>query len=149
MLNATTTITYSVDVAEAIAKIVMNCKNEKAINITTGESKKWIEIYNIYRDYLSAKSIDFRLMRINSDQLIQKAFRSSKWQLLYDRKYDRIFDNSLLLKETGMTDEDFTKADDGLKKSLDALCGNMVFKSINPITNGFMDRITRERGLSK
>ncbi len=149
MLNATTTITYSIDVAEAIAKLVMHGTNEAAVNLTTAESIKWKDVYQIYRDFLSAKHIDFKLKRIDSDLLIQKAFRSNKWQLLYDRKYDRVFDNSLLLRETGMKDDAFTKAEDGLKKSLDSLIGDIKFKKINPITNGYMDRITREKGLSR
>lgn len=149
MLNATTTITYSVDVSEAIARIVMHGTDASAINILTNETKKWIEIYNIYRNYLSSKNIDLKLMRIGSDVLIQQAFHSNKWQLLYDRKWDRVFDNSVLLRETGMSDKDFTKVDDGLRKSLDDFSNNIEFKAINPIANGYMDRITHERGLSK
>ena len=149
MLNATTTITYSVDVSEAIARIVMHGTEERSINIITNETKKWIEIYNIYRNFLSSQNIDLKLMRIGSDALIQKAFHSNKWQLLYDRKWDRVFDNSVLLRETGMSDKDFTKVDDGLRKSLDDFSNNIEFKTINPIANGYMDRITHEKGLSK
>ena len=40
----------------------------------------------------------------------------NKWQLRYDRMFDRIMDNSKVLKTTGMKQSDLTTLYDGLSR---------------------------------
>lgn len=44
-----------------------------------------------------------------------------KWQLHYDRMFDRIMDNSKILRDTGLSQKDMTTLYDGLTREKDTL----------------------------
>lgn len=122
----TTTLTYGYDVARGIAALIgkENACGE-AFHITGNNTIKWQKVFEIYSETLRKNEIDFEEM------LKEKSFRLNgygKYQVIYDRYFDRTFDNSKIAQFLDVNT--FVKPEDGLKKCLEVLIQNPVFNSI-------------------
>ena len=53
--------------------------------------------------------------------------RGARWQLDYDRLFDRVIDNSKILNVTGLRQSELMPLHDGLQRELNALPENYVF----------------------
>jgi hypothetical protein len=53
---------------------------------------------------------------------------SARWQLAYDRLFDRVVDNSKVLRVTGLKQADFTPLRRGLEKELTALPKDVTWR---------------------
>ena len=87
-----TTLTYGYDVARGIASIIGKPEAYgEAFHITQSKPMKWSEILNLYTSVIEEKTgrRPKVLMRKESPNL---AF--SKWQVIYDRWYNRRFDST-------------------------------------------------------
>jgi hypothetical protein len=86
--------------------------------LATAEHRPWGEVAEYYKeiiglDYVAAETEDYL-----------KILGSSKgawYQLAYDRLFERIVDNSKVLRVTGLKQEDFMPLRRGLEKELTAL----------------------------
>ena len=96
--NRMTTLTYGGDVAQAISMLIGNNKAlGEDFNITCTEAYTWREILEIYQDVFESK-LGRRLNvwePLNSNAI--EVVMNNGYQILYDRMYDRIFDNTKLL----------------------------------------------------
>ena len=117
--NVQATMSWAGDVAEMIRRLLFN---EKALgetfSVCTSEHHTWGEIADYYKDIcgLDALWIDKEdYLRILSSDPYATAPR---WQLEYDRLFDRIMDNSKVLAATGMKQENLMPLYDGLKKEI-------------------------------
>jgi nucleoside-diphosphate-sugar epimerase len=112
MCRRQATMTWAGDVAKMIARLVLN---EKAYGETytasTAEHHTWGEIAKIYRDILG---MQFR--EVDEKTYVNTIGR--RWQLKYDRLYDRIVDNSKILEATGLKQTDLMPLYDGLRIEL-------------------------------
>lgn len=122
----TTTLTYGYDVARGIAALIgkENACGE-AFHITGNSTIKWQKVFEIYSETLRKNGIDFEEM------LKEKSFRLNgygKYQVIYDRYFDRIFDNFKIAQFLDVST--FVKPEDGLKNCLEVLIQNPVFNSI-------------------
>ena len=113
------TMSWAGDVAEMIRRLLFN---EKALgetfSVCTSEHHTWGEIADYYKDIcgLDALWIDKEdYLRILSSDPYATAPR---WQLEYDRLFDRIMDNSKVLAAAGMKQENLMPLYDGLKKEI-------------------------------
>lgn len=140
--NKVTTMTYGTDVAKAISETIG--KKEafgETFHITTEEYKLWSEILMIYvtvlKDFLG-KTPKVLLQDKNSFF----TWRVSKYQVIYDRLYNRRFDNSKINKfvET----KKFSKVDDKLKECLIEFLEKPIFKNIDWREEALKDRATNE-----
>ena len=123
----TTTMTYGGDVARAIKALIGNPKAlGEAFHITCDYSCSWNEILNTYLDILE-KHLNRRpevFYTKQSTNLIR-----GKYQILYDRYYNRTFDNS---KIKGIVNtNDFLMPQEGLKMSLEAFLKKPLFSNFH------------------
>ena len=89
-----TSLTYGPDVAGALVKLIGNEKAYgEAFHITTAESHTWREILTFYCDKIEEKTGKRPKVKIVEDSKgLQTVW--NKWQIIYDRLFDREFDNS-------------------------------------------------------
>ena len=137
-----TTLTYGRDVAEAVAKLTGNPKAMgEAFHITTEETIKWSEVLDIYAGVLSEK-----LGRKVSPRIIKKALNLSakraKYQVLYDRYYDRVFNNDKI--KSVCPEIKFTPVRTGLKNALEKFLQKPSFITDNLWLNAREDAFMGE-----
>lgn len=138
-----TTMTYGLDVANGI-KVVINNKETlgNVFHVTTTESVKWFEVLEIYLSTLE-KYLGYRpnVLLQNLPSFLKLA--PVKHQVLYDRLYDRVFNNDGIAQYYDINN--FTKVEEGLKRCLDIFLNNPKFKHINWKVEALKDKQTKER----
>lgn len=96
LANKTTTFTCGNDVAKGIAAIIG--KKEalgEIFHITNNKSYKWADFLQVYTSILE-QYCGHKASIIYVDKWSD--YYSGKWQIIYDRLYDRTFDNSKINK---------------------------------------------------
>lgn len=124
-----TTLTYGYDVASAIAKLI---GNEKAIgetvNVMQTKSIKWNDVLSIYVELI--KDLTGKSPRVVMiDHAINLHYQDRKWQVLYDRCLDRMFDTDKLHSIIG--DHPFEDVKIGLRKSLEGFLRQPEYRYID------------------
>lgn len=123
----TTTLTYGYDVARGIAALIGNDKAYgEAFHITGNNTIKWQKVFEIYSETLRKKGIEFE------EVLQEKSYRineQGKYQVIYDRYYDRTFDNSKISQFLDVST--FVKPEEGLKNCLEVLITKPIFNTIS------------------
>ena len=141
--NHYTTLTYGLDVARGMVALIGNPQAiGEVYHITSDKTIRWEDVLNIYLDAIE-KYIGLRpkvkwipySMKLNNDAL--------KYQIIYDRTYDRIFDNSKLHKI--MPSLSFVDPHEGLTKCVKAFIETEDSRLFSGITEGISDRVTGER----
>ena len=99
-----TSLTYGPDVAGAIVELIGNEKAfGEAFHITTQESYTWKDILDFYCKIIyenTGKKVKVKI--VEDSKGLQKVW--NKWQIIYDRLYDREFDNSKIEAVRGKYD---------------------------------------------
>ncbi|MBQ9803009.1 MAG: hypothetical protein IJW51_08090 [Clostridia bacterium] len=121
-------LTAGIDWAGNSGKIIANLLFKKealgeAYTVSSGQNLTWGEVASIYS----------RLMGFDVEWCDEARFVKSypclenkkKWLYLYDRKYDRLIDNSKVLAATGLGADDFLSVADGLKIELEKKAGTV------------------------
>ena len=117
--NIQATMTWAGDVAEMLARLLFSqTAMGEAFNVTTAEHQTWEQVAQIYNQlyglqyewvdteaYLEDKAKNDKSGRVT---------KGSRWQLSYDRLYNRVMDNSKILKETGLSQQDLKTLYEGL-----------------------------------
>lgn len=133
-----TSLTFGPDVAGALIDLIGNEKAYgEAFHITTDESHTWEEILNFYCDRIYKKTGKRPkvLMPDNSEGL-QKVW--NKWQIKYDRLYNRTFDNSKIESVRG--NFDYMPTLEGLGKCLDEFLENPKWLGTNVKYEAWCDK---------
>lgn len=126
--NTPATLCWAGDVSMMIAKLLFNEEAKREIfNVCSAEHRTWEEIAEYYRNITGLESVwvdkeDY--LEILSPELAL----GTRWQLEYARMFDRITDNSKVLKLTGMKQEELTSLYDALKMMIDAVPEGYEFK---------------------
>ena len=133
-----TSLTYGPDVAGAIAELIGNEKAYgQAFHITTDESHTWGEILDFYCDKIeeiTGKRPKVKLVE-NSNGLMTVW---NKWQIKYDRLYDREFNNTKI--ETVRGKYNYKPTFEGLGECLDEFISNPVWLGMNDRYEAWCDR---------
>ena len=137
----TTTLTYGCDVARAMAALIGRKGAEgEAFHITSSESIRWAEVFDIYLQVLEKKK-GKRPVFFMTDQVVNSQYR--KYQVEYDRLFNRRFDNSKIGNFIDLST--FVSPRKGLPFCLESLCKHSVFRSINWSQEAKYDSLTHER----
>lgn len=137
-----TTLSYGLDISKGIMAIIgqSNALGE-SFHITAPNAKTWSDILTIYLEALE-KHMGYKprvLLQKLDDFLICKP---SKYQILYDRLFNRQFDSSGI---TPFIDpESFSKIEIGLKSCLEEFLKNPEFGNIDWKLEALKDRQTKE-----
>lgn len=138
-----TTMTYGLDVAKAIVALV---NNKKAIGeifqITCEKSQSWQKILGVYLNTLE-KHLGFRpkVLLVNSNLFIKSY--GSKYQILYDRFFNRCFNNSKINNFVDVSG--FMQIECGLDHCLKKFLQNPVFQNIDWRLEALNDKISGEK----
>lgn len=113
-------LTWGGDVAEMIRRLLFNtnalCND---YNVTSSESRTWGEIAGYYHDIfgLNCEWVDeLSYQRFKDPTFDPETSLAAVWQLRYARLFNRAYDNSKMLQETGLRQEDFLTLYQGLSR---------------------------------
>lgn len=117
--NIQATMTWAGDVAEMQARLLLDSTAKcQAYNVTTAEHNTWEQVAAIYKDVygLDSRWVDTEAYLDDRARYTKlgRAVTGHWWQLRYDRLFNRIMDNSKILKQTGLRQEDLQTLHDGL-----------------------------------
>ncbi len=140
------TMSWAGDVAEMIARLLFNDRAYREIySVCTAEHMTWGEVADIYKELIGLEAVwvdmeDFLgILTHNSPNPM-----GVRYQLIYDRLFDRIMDNSKVLEVTGMKQSELTTLYDGLKRELAGVNADTFVEMKN---SPIMDQYLKERGL--
>ncbi len=137
-----TTMTMGNDVAEGIAALIGNRSAlEEDFNITNNQPYIWANIFNVYLEVLE-KRLGYRPNVIMADKSPNLQMGIKKYQVIYDRYYNRVFDNSKIGKLIDV--HLFADAMDGVKKCLNDFLDEPKFRDIDWIIEAMLDRESNE-----
>ncbi|HHV95150.1 MAG TPA: NAD-dependent epimerase/dehydratase family protein [Clostridiaceae bacterium] len=120
-MHVQATMSWAGDVAKMLARLVLNpAAIKETYTVATSEHHTWEEIANYYKEIIGLEYITVDRETYLSFFDPQHA-KAARYQLLYDRCFNRIIDNSKILQVTGLKQSDLMPLKDGLKKELSAL----------------------------
>ena len=121
MLDKQTTLTWAKDVARMIAKLMLNPQARREdFNVVTSETHTWREIFDIYNFIIG--------MKVETVPIEDYLTICATYQTRYDRMFDRVMDNSKVLRVTGIKQSDLTSVNIGLTRELEAFKKNPIYQ---------------------
>lgn len=142
MSNKTTTLTYAKDVSICIKNIIGNVNTKNQIfNIVNNEYVKWIDVLEIYLSEIE-KNLGFKPKVIFQESSKFMEWNRSKYQIIYDRFYNRTFKNNKIKKYSDF--KKFTTTYDGLSKSFKEFLINPKFNFIDWKEEAIKDKFSGE-----
>lgn len=142
-----TTLTYGMDVASAIVQLI---GNEKAygetFHITSNQSYPWEKVLNWYLEAIEEYS-GIRPRVKMEEKSSNLKFVYAKYQVKYDRYYNRRFDDSKI--NEFIDTSSFTVAHTGLTQCISRFIENQSFRYIDWKREAYYDRLTGEHASIK
>ena len=135
------TMSWGGDAARMFSLLLFN---EKALGetftISTAEHHPWGEIAEYYNDICGLK-----VEWVDKEYFLQcispfKYYQAARWQLDYDRLFDRIIDNSKVLAATGLKQTDLMPLYDGLKYEI-GRCPKNIEWHPNPRMDSMLEKL--------
>lgn len=139
-----TSLTYGYDVARGIAALVGKPAALGNVFHITAQPVRWSEICDFYVSALercTGKKIKLKMIPFNSRVLSRKK-SNSVWQVIYDRYYDRIFDNTKISSFVDTTS--FCSAKEGIFRCIESFVKSPKFNNINWKLEAFHDKCCGE-----
>jgi nucleoside-diphosphate-sugar epimerase len=126
-MSVQATMTWGGDVARLISRLVLNpVAFQEAYTLATSEHHAWEEIANYYKELIG---LDY--VTVDTETFLgfyePSVKHTARYQLLYDRCFNRVVDNSKVLQATGLKQSDFTSLKSGLANELAAHTKNTVW----------------------
>lgn len=122
------TMSWAGDVSRLMAKLVLNEKAmRETFTLSTSEHHTWGEIAEYYEEIMGMKvewTDTDTYLRLMGDDAPDTGIR---YQLEYDRLFNRVVDNSKVLEATGMKQEDFISLKDGLSLEFHKLLEELLW----------------------
>lgn len=138
-----TTLTYGEDVAKIIAFLSINRKGMgEIVQVVGNETMTWEDVLQIYTKVLNRYGITPKVWRPDTSDMLQEIM-NNKYQVRYDRKYNRAFDNTKMLE---MIDNNFniTEMSSGLSTCLERFLMNPVFDQVDGAVVAKIDKACKE-----
>ena len=86
----------------------------EAYTISTAQNLTWGQVAEFYAELLEAK-----IVWVNMEEYLKDTGEAkAPWGLKYDRMFDRVIDNSKVMKVTGFRNEDFLSIKEGIRMEL-------------------------------
>lgn len=143
--NVRGTMSWAGDVAKMFTGILFN---ERAYGETftfaTAENHTWGEIADIYHELTGVEFV--WVDKMDYCNILGEGNVQIRWQLEYDRLFDRVIDNSKICDVAGIKQEDFMPLKEGLRLELAGLPEGFRFEDRIGI-NERMDKYLAEKGL--
>jgi nucleoside-diphosphate-sugar epimerase len=137
-----TTLTFGRDVSNALTSIIGNAEVAgEVFHITTERSIKWSGVLALYLDVLEKHLGRRPKVMLQSTKRFMEC-KPSKYQILYDRLFDRTFDCSKIRKYVETSD--FMEIDAGLANCLKQFLADPEFRKVDWILEAIKDRQTKD-----
>lgn len=140
--NHFTTLTYGLDVAKAMVTL-MNKPDalREVYHSTSKTSYTWEEILEVYLDVIEEES--GKRPKVLFQNLSDfYTWNPGKYQIIYDRLYNRKFDNTKI--NNFINTSEFIDAKEGLKNCLKDFMKNQKFNAIQWKNEAIKDKVTKE-----
>jgi nucleoside-diphosphate-sugar epimerase len=138
-----TTLTHGLDVAITIRDIIENTECfGQTYHITSQSIYTWEAILDIYLDVLENK-LGYRPNVVYQKLTDFLSWNSNTYQIIYDRLFDRKFNNEKIKKVVG--DREFLRVEVGLKQCLHDFLDKCEFKNINWKNEALKDKYCKEK----
>ena len=138
------TMSWAGDVAKMLSSIILNPEAfRQTYNVSTSEHMTWKEVAKIYQEFGNLKYIT-----VDDEtflDIVAEGATYAKQQLLYDRCFDRIVDNSKILSISGMNQEDLMPLKEGLRRELENITIDDIRYNTN--INERMDKYLEKYGV--
>lgn len=138
------TMSWAGDVAKMFARLLFNpAAFRECFTLSTAEHRTWGEIAEYYKEiiglnYVPVDTEDY-LNILNNEPW-------ARYQLAYDRLFQRIVDNSKILRVTGLKQENLMPLRRGLEKELSALPKDAVWSDAGAVWGRMDDYLRKHRG---
>lgn len=128
-MQAQATMTWAGDVAKMFVGLLFNeeAKCEK-YTFATAEHNTWETVASYYEELIGLEYVTIPEKDFLEIMNPEEPMRGPRWQLEYDRMYDRIVDNSKVLAAAGLKQEDFSTVRDALARELAELPKDVQWK---------------------
>lgn len=137
-----TTLTYGYDVAKGIIALINEPKAlGQAFHITAKESILWKDVLAIYLDEIE-KVTGKRPKVLMTRHAFNLQLPYRKWQVKYDRLFNRRFDNSKISQFTDTTK--FIRTEEGLRKCITYFVEHPIYNNINWNVQSAYDKMAGE-----
>lgn len=141
--NVQATMTWAGDVAAMIASLVLDDKTlGETYSVCTAEHRTWAEVADYYKDICDLQAVWVDQEDYNRMRAADPWDCGARWQLMYDRLFDRIMDNSKILAVTGMKQSELKSLYDGLKLEIGRCPRDYQWRP-----NPAMDELLQKRGI--
>jgi len=134
-------MSWAGDVARMISRLLFNSSTRReCFTVATAEHRSWGEIAQYYQQIIGLKIVaadteDYLKILGSSD--------FARQQLVYDRLFQRIVDNSKVLRVTGLKQEEFMSLRSGLEKELSALPKDVAWPDASAVWEKMDDYLKR------
>ena len=146
-MDVRATMSWAGDIAKMISRLVLNRDAYGEIyTVATAEHNTWRQIAEYYRELTGLKYA----VAGKEDYLSCLSANNAKglrWQLDYDRLFDRVIDNRKILNAAGMKQSELTTVYDSLRRELSALPSGAFADCGNTERNRLTDAYTAAHGL--
>lgn len=140
--NHFTTVTYGLDVAKGMVALMSKPESlGEAYHITSNNSYKWEELLEVYLNAIEEK-IGKRPKVLFQNMSDFSTWNHGKYQIIYDRLYDRKFDNTKI--NEFINTSEFVDAKKGLKKCINEFMQNQKFNAIGWRNEAIKDKFCNE-----
>ena len=141
-LSVQATMSWAGDVSKMFARLLFNpSAYRECFTLATAEHRTWGEIAEYYKEIIGLKYV----AASTEDYLkIMGSSPGARYQLAYDRLFQRIVDNSKVLRVTGLKQADFMSLRCGLEKELSALPKNTVWPDAGAVWKNMDDYVKRQ-----
>jgi len=142
-----TTLTYGYDVSNTIAELVGNVNAlGETFHITHNkqESCQWQYVLDIYLEILE-RHLGYKpkVSLQNLNNFLNMSLPAGEYQVLYDRLFDRYFDNSKIAQYIEV--DNFMNIKEGLNKCIESFLKNPQFNQIDWRRQARMDKACNEK----
>lgn len=140
--NHITTLTYGYDVAVGISSVIgIPDACGEVFHITQAESISWRDVLAAYKEVFLEHGIVLKVVLCDLEKFLE--VRPSRYQVCYDRLFDRTFDNTKIGKFVDVSS--FKSPIDGLRECLRTFLLAPQFNRISWSGEARRDRLTGER----
>ena len=125
------TMSWAGDVAKLFARLLFNegalCER---FTLATAEHHPWGEVAEHYRELIG---LEYEAAETEDYLAILGGSKGARWQLDYDRLFERVVDNSKVLRVTGLKQADFMPLRQGLERELAALPKDVIWSDMSAV----------------
>ena len=127
-MDKQTTLTWAGDSAKMMAALILNEKAYgETYTIATSEHHTWKEVASMYQELIGLKYVT---VDAETYMRVWAGSQFARYQLFYDRLFNRVIDNSKILAISGLKANELMPLYNGLKKELSALPKDITWDNL-------------------